>query len=98
MNPHRVLSSTYLAALAVNTVGAIDPLGGGAQMPSPKAFLATVTVWSVLGLVAGFGASAARASAQLAVLLLLTMVVVGPFGKKVVAFGQELATRTGATS
>lgn len=91
MRAGATLAATFLAAILIETIGAVDPLGGGPQLPSPRRIAATCTVWFVLGLAGSLGHTAARAAAQLSLLVLLTMLVVGPFGKKALTFLQGVS-------
>ena len=93
MNAQRLLGTTFTAALAVQTIGAIDPAGGPVALPSPRRYVATFVVWFVLGLAADFGGRAARAAATFSGLVLLTMLVVGPFGRKALTFLQGVSSR-----
>lgn len=86
MNGHRVLGMTFLAAIAVRTIGEIDPIGGGPSLPSPKKLAAVFAAWFVLGLVAAAGPAPARAAGTFSLLMLLSMLVIGPFGKKAITF------------
>lgn len=89
-----VLASTFLAKLFVDTIGSLDPFGGKVYLPSPRAYLATLLLWGLLGVVAGFGQGAARLAGRLALLVLLTAAVLGPFGKKFVSFLEAAAHYT----
>jgi hypothetical protein len=90
----KLLATTLTGAIAVETIGAVDPFGGKVKLPSPRQYIATVVLWFVLGLVASVGPRAARAAWQLSALVLLTMLI-GKYGSKVVAF---LNTAAGATA
>jgi hypothetical protein len=63
----KVLSSTLLAAIAVQT---LDLRRG---LPAPRRYVATFVLWFILGLVAQGGPSAARAASRFSVLVLLAM-------------------------
>jgi hypothetical protein len=83
------LAATHAAALAVQTVGALDPFGKGkVALPSPRVYVAIFVLWSLLGLVAQGSERLARAAANLSVLVLLTAAVMGPFGAKLTGFLQ----------
>ena len=85
------LGATLLAAIAVETIGAVDPFHGRSQMPSPRRYIATILLWFVLGLVAQIGERAARMAGQLAALIVVTMTVLGPFGARAVRFLNQAA-------
>jgi len=82
----KLLAATFLAMIAVNTIGALDPFGGGVQLPSPRKYIATFLLWSIFGFAAAFGRSAAVLAGRLSAVVLLTAMVTGPFGPKAVAF------------
>jgi hypothetical protein len=79
------LATTLTTALAIDTLGGVDA-AGGRYLPAPSRYVATWTLWFVLGLVAGIGPRAARAAWQLSVLVLLAKLVIGGAGGKVVGF------------
>jgi hypothetical protein len=91
MKPEKTLSATMLAAIAVQTIGALDPYGGKKYLPSPRRYVATLLLWGILGLAAQTGPNAAKFSVRLALLVLLTMFFVGPFASKAVAFLNKVA-------
>lgn len=82
----KVLASTLLAMLFVDTMGAVDPFGGKVYLPSPRQYLATWLLWGIFGIVAGFGPRAAQLAGRLSIVTLITAAVVGPFGAKAVRF------------
>ena len=85
MSGEKLLSATLLAALGVQTIGNLDPFGG-VKLPPPRAYVAILTLWGILGLVAQASPNAARWSSRLSVLVLLTAATVGPFGRKAIDF------------
>lgn len=89
----KVLAVTFVGMLFVDTLGAITQ-AGKAQLPSPRRYLATFLLWGILGMVAATSPRAARASAQLALLVLTTAAVAGPFGKRLVGFLNKTAHLT----
>lgn len=75
------------AMVGVQTIGSVDlPGHGDRKLPAPKQYVAIVVLWGLLGFVADLSAGAARAASALSVLLLLTGMVLGPFGKRFVSF------------
>jgi hypothetical protein len=82
----KTLAATMTAALAVEAVAATSPFGGKVYLPPPRVFLAIWLLWFILGLVAATGPRLARLAGQFSLLLLLTMAVVGPFGRKALDF------------
>lgn len=82
----KLLSATFIAKLFVDAIGAIDPFGGNVYLPSPRKFLATFMLWGLFGFAAAFGRGASVLAGRLSVVVLLTAIVIGPFGGKLVAF------------
>lgn len=82
----KALAASFLAMIFVDTIGALDPFGGKVYLPAPRAYVATFLLWGLLGIVAGFGDHASRLAGRVGAVVLLTSAVVGPFGKKAIAF------------
>lgn len=87
----KTLAATFVAMLFVDTIGGIDQRH---PLPSPRRYLATFLLWGLLGLVVGFGERAARLAGRLSAVVLLTAVVVGPFGKRAVGLIQNVTATT----
>lgn len=85
------LAGTLVAALTLETLGAIAPWSGGPTLPKPSAYVATFTLWFMLGFAGIFGRRAARMAGQFSVLVLAAMAIIGPFGGKLTAAMQWLA-------
>lgn len=85
------LAGTLIAALTLETFGALAPWSGGPTLPKPSAYVATFTLWFMLGFVATFGRHAARLASQFSVLVLAAMAILGPFGKKLTGTLRDLA-------
>lgn len=83
MADQRTLAATYIGALTIDTLGAVAPWSGGATLPKPSALAGTWTLWFILGLVAGIGDKAADLAGKFSVLVLASMVIIGPYGTKV---------------
>lgn len=77
------LAGTLIAALTIDTIGAIAPWSGGPTLPPPSRYVATLTLWFMLGFAGIFGRTAARAAGQFSVLVLAAMALLGPFGKRI---------------
>jgi flagellar biosynthesis protein FliR len=79
------LQTSFWTMILVQTMGSIDMPGSGPRkMPAPRQYVAILLTWLVLQLIAGINASAQRATAALGWLLVLTGLVIGPFGKQVI--------------
>lgn len=71
--------------ILVQTIGSVDMPGSGPRkMPAPRQYVAILITWLVLQLVSGINAGAQRATAAIGWLLVLTGLVLGPFGKQVI--------------
>lgn len=90
----KTLAATFLAMLFVDTIGALDPFGGKVYLPSPRQYLATFTLWGLLGMFAAFGDQQARLAGRLSLLVLMTATVLGPFGRKALKFFEGAARFT----
>lgn len=88
----KTLATTMVAALAVEAVGATAPFAGKVYLPAPRTFLAVWLLWFILGLVAAVGPNAARLAGHFSLLVLGTMAIVGPFGKKAIRFLTDATT------
>lgn len=104
MSPRRVLQVTFWLAVVLQTIGSVDlpgvpskssPLGGAGtrKMPAPRAYVAIVVLWSILGLVAELGSSTGKLAARLSLVTLLVGAVVGPFGSKAIGLLETVSSR-----
>lgn len=85
MNYDRQLQGSFWLLIAIQTIGAIDMPGkGNRKLPAPRAYVAAIVVWSILGLISDAGA--AKAAAAMGWATVLTGAVVGPFGSVAVGF------------
>lgn len=79
------LQTSFVVMILVQTIGSVDMPGRGPRkMPAPRQYIAILITWLVLQLIAGISAGAARATAAIGWVLVLTGLVVGPFGKQVI--------------
>jgi hypothetical protein len=90
MSTDKLLGSTMLAALALATVGA-------GKFPPPHRYTGVFALWFLLGIVAGFGAGAARFCGALSGLVVLTMAM-GVSGKRALAWLSGVGPRLGTAS
>lgn len=79
------LQTSFWTMILVQTIGSVDMPGRGPRkMPAPRQYVAILVTWLVLQLIAGIGAGAARATAAIGWLLVLTGLILGPFGRQVI--------------
>lgn len=71
--------------IILQTIGSVDMPGRGPRkMPSPRSYGAIIVAWGVLQLVADAGGErAGRAAKSVGWVIVLTGMVLGPFGKVV---------------
>lgn len=86
MKPSRVIESTFFVMLIVQTVGSIDTKH---RLPAPRQFVAVSVLWGILFLMADTAMS--KLAARLSVLVVLTGMVIGPFGKVAIGFLNKVA-------
>ena len=85
MNPERTLSATFWGMVLVQTIGSTDIFTPGPRkLPAPKQFVAIGVLWAILHM--AVGTRFERPAAQLSGLVLLTAMVLGPFGPQFLAF------------
>lgn len=81
------------------TIGSVDMPGRGARkMPAPRQYVAIVVTWLVLQLIGGISAGAERATAAIGWVLVLTGLVLGPFGQRIVGLFKSVSSNYGVFS
>jgi hypothetical protein len=88
------LQSSFWVMIFLQSMGSVDMPGKGARkLPSPRAYIATLVIWSILFLVGDKGSgNAARAAGAMGWLTVLAGLVVGPFGSQLVSLFNGVAT------
>ncbi len=81
LKPSRVITATLFAMIATQTVGSVDAKH---RLPSPRQYVAITVLWGILLLMADTGLG--KLAARLSTLILLTGMVLGPFGSTAVGF------------
>lgn len=81
MKPSRVILGTFLVMIVTQTYNAID---GQHRLPAPRKFVAISVVWGILYLLVDLGLG--KIAARLSILIMLTGLVVGPFGTLIIRF------------
>lgn len=85
---------TFWIMIILQTIGSVD-IRGPRKMPAPKQYLAIFAAWGVLQIIADTGRDRiARAGAWL---FLVTAMVLGPFGAKLVSLFSTVASSYGVT-
>lgn len=93
------LQTSFWVMVVVQTIGSVDMPGKGARkMPSPRQYVAIVVTWLVLMFVAGINEQTARATRAIGWALVLTGMVIGPFGKRLVSLFNGIAGTIGSGS
>jgi len=87
----KLLAATFLAQLAVLTVGAGAELRAG-RLPSPRRFVAAWLLWFVLGIAAAFGPNVSRAAGRLAALVVLLTLLSKTIGRQAIGFLDSAAS------
>lgn len=94
MNHNRQLQGSFWLMIAIQIIGAVDMPGKGPRkLPAPRAFVAPVILWAILGLIADAGAEAAAAA--MGWVTVLVGAVVGPFGDVINNFLATVGTQFG---
>lgn len=92
MNPGKTISATFWAMVVVQTIASADIFTQGPRkLPAPKQYVAIGTLWAIFHFLEE--TRYARLAAQLSVLVLLTGVVLGPFGGVLLSFLGYVGTR-----
>jgi hypothetical protein len=81
MKPTRVIFATFLAMVTVQTVASIDTRH---RLPAPKKYAAIGVAWGILFLMVDVGLG--KLASRLSLLMLLTGMVIGPFGTLTIKF------------
>ncbi len=85
MNPSKTISSTFWAMMLIQTVASADIFTKGPRkLPAPKQYVAIGVLWVIFHMFEG--SRYERVVAQLSVLVLLTGIVLGPFGGTLLSF------------
>jgi hypothetical protein len=85
------VSAAFWVMVALQTMGSVDMPGNGARkLPSPRAYVAIIVMFSTLHLVADAGAE--RAASAMAWVTVLVGLVKGPFGGTLTNFFNNIAT------
>lgn len=81
MKPSRVIWSTFLLFVTIQTIGSVDSTH---RLPAPRKFVAVSVLWGIMFFMVDLGAG--KIASRLSLLILLTGMVTGPFGKTVLGF------------
>lgn len=79
MDDDRSLQASFWIMVLLQTMGSVDMPGKGPRkMPAPRAYMAVIVTWGILQLAADAGYG--RAAKVVGWVLVLTGLVIGPFG------------------
>lgn len=94
MNTNAGLTASFWVTIILQTIGAVDLPGKGVRkMPSPRNYVLTCIIWSILGVVAALGME--KAAAAMAWLTTLAILVLGVPGKAFVHLITQVVTLYG---
>lgn len=83
------LNTTFWLMIVLQTIGSVDMPGSGPRkLPSPRAYVATVTLWALLNVFAGGNR---RLAERFSWFVVLVGAVVGPFGQRMVSLLNTVA-------
>lgn len=89
------LNTSFWLMVFLQTLGSVDMPGSGhRKMPAPRAYVAIIITWEGLNILASTGRE--RAAEIMGWVMLLTGLVVGPFGNKLSHFFTTVADTYGA--
>lgn len=86
MKPSRVIQSTFFVMIVIQTIGTVDTKH---RLPAPRQFVAVSVLWGILFLLADTTMN--KLAARLSVLVVLTGMVIGPFGRVAIGFLNAVA-------
>lgn len=97
-NPEQILvASEVVALISVTAYEFLGPNGDGtAKMPDPRAPIATLVAYSLLGVLGSFGETMRTLASWTGGVLALTLLVTGARGKGMVLFVNKVAGLLGA--
>jgi hypothetical protein len=91
------LQSSFWVMVILQTIGSVDMPGRGPRkMPSPRSYGAIIVTWGVLQLVADMGRD--RIASTIGWVIVLTGMVLGPFGKIVTTLFTSIANALAPTT
>lgn len=83
--------------MILQTIGSVDMPGSGPRkLPAPRQYVIVVVAWSVLELVAASGR--ARLASAFGWIMVLSGLVIGPFGQRAVSLLNTTAQQFGVTN
>lgn len=96
MDPGESLSTSFWVMIFLQSIGSVDmPGSGDRKMPAPRAYIAAIITWEGLNILASTGR--ARAASIAGWIMVLTAIVVGPFGEKLSNLFKKVADTYGVT-
>lgn len=93
------LQASFWTMIVIQTIGSIDMPGRGERkLPAPHQYVAILVTWLVLQLISAINSGAQKAAAAIGWALVLTGLVVGPFGKQVINLFSIIRTQFSSSS
>lgn len=90
MSDAKTVQNTLWIMILAQTIGSVDLPGQGARkLPSPRAYVAIIVLWTTLGAIAETRYS--KLASRMSVALVITGAVLGPFGQRFVSFLKAIA-------
>jgi len=98
MNPQDSLNASFWVTIVLQAFGSFDPVPGTGprKMPSPASFVPVIIAWIVLQLASDAGYE--RPASAFGWLMVLVSIVLGPFGKRLLALTNYITTSYGGTT
>jgi hypothetical protein len=95
MDSGNTVTTAMWLMILVQTIGSVDlPGSGERKMPAPRAYVATVVAYGILALIADLPSRGARkAAGMMAWVMVLSAMVLGPFGQTVISFMNGIANK-----
>lgn len=94
MNTGDSLNTSFWLMVFLQTMGSVDMPGhGDRKMPAPRSYVAILITWTGLNILASTGREHAAAVASW--VMVLTGLVIGPFGSKLTGFLTSVANNYG---
>lgn len=95
-DPQTSLDASFWVMILLQTLGSVDVKSGPRKMPSPKVYVTALIVWAGLKMAAD--TRFARGAAVAGWVIVLTALVLGPSGSKLMSFFTTVANTYGVSN